>query len=694
MRKTWWFAAPLTVLLLVSLNSPSISAADYGTRGLIDIPTARMAADGTLTATAAIQSRTSAYALTYQATPWLETTFRYTGYNDFFFYDRNYEAKVRLLQEGPRLPQVAIGIRDVVGTGFVGAEYLVASKTIDNFDFTLGVGWGRLAGKGDLSNPLKIISDEFAVRDQNTGKGGKVSTGSFFSGDKVGFFGGLRYQFQGLPVAALLEYNPDQYDFEVARGGLRPKSPWSVGLDWAVAPGIMLSLSRQHNEEWGLSLSAMLDTVSLAQKSVPRYMKSSLDMTAEELPAGLDGQSWYDNLLFDMERSGLLLLEAGIPSGSTIADLVIANQSFAVWADAVARTVVLADLHLPRYITSVNLVIEDNGHRVHSLRTVLPSRQVKTTVRKSVRNAAFARQVQILPALPLDKVDHKTNFVTRKVAFDVNIGNRLQLFDPDDPARYQLYLKLGANLALPRNWTLRGAYGFNLHNTFDESTRSSDSVLPRVRTDVVRYLQEGESGLDSLFLDKRSTWQNGLHYRLFGGVLEEMYSGVGGEVLYQPHASRLAFSVSANWVKQRDYAKTFDHLDYQTSTAFVSAFWATPFYHFDAAVHVGRYLAKDVGATFELRRTFDNGWMIGLWATLTDVPFDDFGEGSFDKGIYFRIPLNGLFGNSTRAAYAMRMRPIQRDGGQRLEDYSGNLWFDLRGSRYDAFNDQRSRMTP
>jgi len=53
-----------------------------------------------------------------------------------------------------------------------------------------------------------------------------------------------------------------------------------------------------------------------------------------------------------------------------------------------------------------------------------------------------------------------------------------------------------------------------------------------------------------------------------------------------------------------------------------------------------------------------------------------------------------LFGNSTRAAYAMRMRPIQRDGGQRLEDYSGNLWFDLRGSRYDAFNDQRSRMTP
>ena len=91
-------------MLLVSLDSPSIRAADYGTRGLIDIPTARMAADGTLTATAAIQSRTNAYALTYQATPWLEATYRYTGFNEFFYWDRNYEAKVRLFEEDDYFP--------------------------------------------------------------------------------------------------------------------------------------------------------------------------------------------------------------------------------------------------------------------------------------------------------------------------------------------------------------------------------------------------------------------------------------------------------------------------------------------------------------------------------------------------------------------------------------------------------------
>jgi hypothetical protein len=244
------------------------------------------------------------------------------------------------------------------------------------------------------------------------------------------------------------------------------------------------------------------------------------------------------------------------------------------------------------------------------------------------------------------------------------------------------------------DWTLRGSYAFDIYNTFGESTRQSDSVLPRVRSDIVKYLQEGESGLDSLYLENRGSVSPGLHYRALGGILEEMYSGIGGELLYQPYQSRLAFGASANWVRQRDFDKSFKHLDYETTTAFLSAYWATPFYNYDIAVHAGRYLAKDLGATVELRRTFTNGWMVGLWATLTDVSPEDFGEGSFDKGIFFRIPLDGLFGNNTRSAYTTRMRPIQRDGGQRLENHSGNIWWDLRSARFDVFARAGDRISP
>ena len=81
---------------------------------------------------------------------------------------------------------------------------------------------------------------------------------------------------------------------------------------------------------------------------------------------------------------------------------------------------------------------------------------------------------------------------------------------------------------------------------------------------------------------------------------------------------------------------------------------------------------------------FRNGWQVGLFATLTDVPFETFGEGSFDKGFYFQVPIDNLFGNRTRSNLSTRIRPVLRDGGQRLENHSGNIFWDLRQARYDA----------
>jgi hypothetical protein len=148
--------------------------------------------------------------------------------------------------------------------------------------------------------------------------------------------------------------------------------------------------------------------------------------------------------------------------------------------------------------------------------------------------------------------------------------------------------------------------------------------------------------------------------------------------------------VSVTYAQQRDFDKDFDHLDYSVTTGFVSAYWETPFYDYDVAVHAGRYLAKDVGATLEVRRTFNNGWQIGVWATRTDVSAEDFGEGSFDKGLFFRVPLDGILSRNTRSAFATHMRPIQRDGGQRLEQHAGTLFWDLKDSSYRALQPRGS----
>ncbi len=679
----------LPIIFGLFLCASSI-ASDYGTTGLIDIPTARMAQDGTLTTTAAVQSRSKSYAITYQATPWLEGTFRYTGFNRAIYtYDRNYEAKIRLWQERDYLPQVALGIRDLVGTGVWGSEYLVANKKFGRLDVTLGMGWGRLAGKGDIKNPFTYISDQFDTRDLDVGEGGELSSGAFFSGEKAGFFGGVDYQLESLPLSFKLEYNPDQYDFDVARGGLRPKSPVSAAVKWDALPGLSLTLSRQHDEQWGIELSAALDTkASPPRRQAPRF-RSSLDLAESQLPPTLSRGDWYAMLLFDVERSGLLLLEASINRSSRTAELVIGNKQYPLWADAVAKMTTLADLHLPESVNTFRFIIEEEGHRVHSVQIRRPSKAY------GQNRELMARQIGILPGRSLEGPRRETNFVRKKVAFDINLATRFQFFDPDDPARYQLYGEVGARVALPNKWVLIGAYGQDITHNFDESSRvETDSVLQPVRSDIVKYLTEGDSGLDSLYLEKRGNARNDVYYRLYGGVLETMYSGVGAEVLYQPFQSRVAYGLSGNWVRQRDYNKSFDHLDYQTTTGFASVYWASPFYNIDVAVHAGKYLAKDVGATLEIRRTFNNGWMVGLWATKTDVSAEDFGEGSFDKGMFFRIPFDSLFGRNTRNGYAASVRPIQRDGGQRLEDFSGNIWWNIRGARYDALSEMTDRMVP
>jgi len=88
-----------------------------------------------------------------------------------------------------------------------------------------------------------------------------------------------------------------------------------------------------------------------------------------------------------------------------------------------------------------------------------------------------------------------------------------------------------------------------------------------------------------------------------------------------------------------------------------------------------------VGATFTLDREFNNGFKVGAFATFTDVSSEEFGEGSFDKGIRFEIPLSWLTGKPSRATMKQTIRPVLRDGGARLM---------VRNRLYEYTRDDRS----
>ena len=76
-------------------------------------------------------------------------------------------------------------------------------------------------------------------------------------------------------------------------------------------------------------------------------------------------------------------------------------------------------------------------------------------------------------------------------------------------------------------------------------------------------------------------------------------------------------------------------------------------------VSAGEYLAGDVGYTLEFSRSFYNGVQFGVFATFTDVTTQQFGEGGFDKGIFFNIP---IYGNLVNYMW----RPLTKDPGAKL----------------------------
>ncbi|MCF7702176.1 YjbH domain-containing protein [Loktanella sp. M215] len=105
---------------------------------------------------------------------------------------------------------------------------------------------------------------------------------------------------------------------------------------------------------------------------------------------------------------------------------------------------------------------------------------------------------------------------------------------------------------------------------------------------------------------------------------------------------------------------------------------ASAYYDFDggflAQFDVGRYLAGDNGATLTLTRDFNNGFQVGAFATLTDVSFDDFGEGAFDKGIFINLPVSWLSGKPSRGDRSLVLQPILRDSdAQAVNDSWGRF---------------------
>ena len=101
---------------------------------------------------------------------------------------------------------------------------------------------------------------------------------------------------------------------------------------------------------------------------------------------------------------------------------------------------------------------------------------------------------------------------------------------------------------------------------------------------------------------------NNAHAKISAGYFEQMFGGVGGEVLYRPFYKPWAIGAELWRVKQRSYRQLFSFLEgdnaYETTTGHINFYFKEPRSQVLVAIKAGRFLAEDSGINFDFSRRF------------------------------------------------------------------------------------------
>ncbi|MAV61430.1 MAG: hypothetical protein CMQ83_03610 [Gammaproteobacteria bacterium] len=619
----------LSILFIPNILSDSFQYNSYnnhGVVGLINMPTARFFNESSHGVT--IYDGTPDQKITLTSSPydWFEASFFYTnlqgkpypGFEYQDYKDKGFNLKLRLKEEGI-FPAIAIGVNDIAGTGLYSSEYLVASYGLNNVDFHLGLAWGTLNGADNkIKNPLIDIKSSFQNRPTTyEGAGGQFQASRYFSSEEVSPFFGLSYSLNEKTLFKL------EKDTTLTNGFIdyeSPNSDYSIGLDYSVNKNFVLGLSYERGN---------FTSIRFLYKSNPRKDYKKYEY---KTPESQKDEDKYSKLITNLEENGI-----GV-------NKVIETTS------------------------SIGLELTQFRH--------LNLQLVEEIIYKSSKDAGIQKDVKKnLKVVNLDAVieydndfEKNANLIYKrepKKAFKTS--NRIR-FKPFIASREEFFkgallVENDSEYILRDNLIFHSNLKYSLADNFDDLRFPPIDTYPaQVRSDVKQYLKNMDKGiiLGRAQLDYYLTPFKNHHLMFSGGILEDMFSGYGFEYLYYKNNANYSFGFEIFDVKKRDYDWRFGTLEYENITGHLNLYYRNyGLVPFDMKLSYGEYLAGDFGATIELSRSFSNGMNFGVFASNTDVSATQFGEGSFDKGIFFNIPIYGNLINYT-------WRPLTKDPGAKL----------------------------
>jgi hypothetical protein len=532
--------------------------------------------------------------------------------------DKGFNFKLRVKEEGA-WPAIAIGFGDIAGTGFYSSEYIVGSYGINTTDFHIGIGWGALNGSGNsFSNPFGNISDSFYKRPTGTeDSGGQFQPSRYFSGKTASPFFGLSHAVNE-NLLFKLEYDstliPGRVGYEISQKN------FSFGADYSLNNNFTIGVSNERGSH--ISFKFVYKNNPKTLKPEYKYKKAKfkdIDNEYAKLIKSIEANGIGVNKIIETPEAIGLELTQFIHPNLDIVEEIIRSASY----DAGIDKPVKKDLRIANLqgVSEYNKEFENNSLLIYQ--------------KKSKRS-----------------FNTKTNFTFRPY-----------LASREDFFKGALLLENNSELIIKDNFFFSTNLKYSIADNFEDLTLPPVNTYPaQVRSDVKDYLRSFGDGvfIGRAQFDYHITPKKNHHLMVSAGILEEMFSGVGLEYLYFKQDSNYAFGFEIFDVTKRDYEMRFGTLEYKNVTGSANFYYRNyNIIPFDAKVSYGEYLAGDEGVTFELSRSFLNGTKFGVFASFTDVSSEQFGEGTFDKGIFFNIPVYGNFINYS-------WRPLTKDPGAKL----------------------------
>ena len=611
---------------LSSDNFYTNSYNNHGSVGLINMPTARFYNEAVHGITFYDGTPDQKITLTSNPYDWFEGSFFYTNiqglpYPSYEFQDykdKGFNIKLRLKKEG-NLPAIAIGLNDFAGTGWYSSEYIVSSYGINNLDMHFGIGWGQYSGtKKNIKNPLGYIKDSFKTRPlEYEGKGGSLNPSQYFSGRDASLFYGASYL---LNKNLLLKFEKDTIRVNGPRMPYEKReSDYSFGVDYLINDNFTIGGSFERGGFFALRFT---------YKNDPKPTKKYEYQT----PETYESENKYGKLIRNLENNGIgvkKISETSRTLGIELTQFIHPdlNRVEQIISEATRNSgiekKVITDIEIANLkgISNIDDTFRRNAKTIYERQT---SNRIDTVTQAKFRPFLASREEFFKGILLLE---NDTVFILRENMF------------------FSTNLKYG------------------LADNFDDLRYPPNDTYPaQVRSDVKQYLKNMDKGvlIGRAQLDIHITPKENNHFMFTGGILEDMFSGIGFEYLNFKPNTNFSYGFELFTVKKRDYEWGFNHLDYE-NTFFTANFHYRNYGRipFDLKISAGEYLAGDVGSTIEFSRSFSNGVRFGAFATFTDVSTEQFGEGSFDKGIFFNIP---IFGN----AISYTWKPLTKDPGATL----------------------------